>query len=310
METSIFLEKIQCAGHCGVTETERQQPQPILVDLELQCPNGRAARSDNLTDTVDYGKIVQRVISITATSQFCLLESLAEHIKETLFREFPISHLKAWVRKTAPPLENINGSVGVRLSQSHAQLTTSTLTATHQLEPSDFLREHHSKLPHGKVLDLATGYGRNALFLATQGFSVVGIDRDEQALAHLNNTASTLPNTQLITHLIDLETDAEHPPSLGKEEYDAILVSFYLFRPLLPNIIQALKPGGLLLYETFLIDNHTVRNHPRNKDFCLEHNELLKLTTGLRVLHYEEGEQHGPQGTNLAFTARLVAQKV
>ncbi len=309
METPIIIEGIQCSVHCGVTEIERQQPQPIVIDLELQCPNAKAAHSDDLIDTVDYGNIVQRVISLTSASHFCLLEALTEHIKDILFREFPISHLKAWVRKTSPPLEHIHGSVGVRFSQSRAR-HTETATTTHNHEPSAFLLNHYSKLHSGKILDLATGYGRNALFLATQGFSVVGIDRDEQALAHLQHSASTFPDGQLVTRVLDLETSTEYPPDFGKEEYDGILISFYLFRPLFPNIMQALKPGGLLFYETFLIDNHTVRNHPRNKNFCLEHNELLKLTKGLRVLHYQEGEQNdGPQGTDLAFTAQLVAQK-
>ncbi|MGB0909189.1 MAG: dihydroneopterin aldolase [Nitrospirales bacterium] len=309
MEVPIIIEGIQCSVHCGVTEIERRQPQPIVIDLELHCPNAKATHSDDLLDTVDYGEIVQRVTSLTSTSTYNLLEALTEHVKDVLFREFPISHLKAWVRKTSPPLEHINGSVGVRLSQSRP-IHTEAPSPTPNSKPSAFLLKHYSKLHSGKILDLATGYGRNALFLAKQGFSVVGIDRDEQALAHLQKSARTFPDGQLVTRVLDLETNTDYPPDFGKEEYDAILISFYLFRPLFPNILQALKPGGLLFYETFLIDNHTLRNHPRNKNFCLEHNELLNLTKGLRILHYQEGEQNdGPQGIDLAFTARLVAQK-
>ncbi len=309
MEMPLIIEQIQCSVHCGVTELERKHRQPILIDLEIQCPNALAAQSDNLADTVDYGKIVQRTIAITSTSQFYLLESLANHIKDSLFQEFPISHIKAWIRKTSPPLEGINGSVGIRLCQSRDQLSDSPTAHGYQSEPSAFVLAHHTKLPSGKVLDLAAGNGRNSLFLATRGFSVIGVDRDEQALAHLEKLASIFPKGQITSQAIDLEAHVERPPDLGKEAYDGIVVSFYLFRPLFPNIIQALKPGGILLYETFLIDNHTNRNHPRNTDFCLQHNELLTLTDSLRVLHYQEGIQEDQHGSNSAYTARLVAQK-
>ena len=66
----------------------------------------------------------------------------------------------------------------------------------------------------------------------------------------------------------------------------------------------------MLIYETFLIDNHHQFQHPRRKEFCLEHNELLHLTHDLRVLYYEEGQHEDHTGPQQTFTARLVAQKV
>jgi hypothetical protein len=63
------------------------------------------------------------------------------------------------------------------------------------------------------------------------------------------------------------------------------------------------------VYETFLIDNHLHHHHPRRSEFCLAHNELLRLTSPLRVLHYDEGEHESSRGLHAAFTARLVAQK-
>ena len=305
----IVIEGIRCSAHCGVTEAERRQPQPILVDLELQCPNARAAHTDTLTDTVDYGAIVERVTQIATISQYCLVESLAAHITKTLFREFPISNIKAWVRKITPPLDHIDGSVGVRFSQSRSQITNQQVITETQSQPSAFLLEQYPKFSPGKWLDVATGHGRNALYLASQGFSVVGVDRNEQALEQARKLASELHQDRFTTHTIDLEANPSHPPDLGKEAYDGILVFFYLYRPLFPKIVQALKPGGYLIYETFLIDNHTVRNHPRNKDFCLEHNELLKLAKDLRILNYQEGEHQDSLGHNSAYTARLVAMK-
>ncbi|GJL64702.1 MAG: hypothetical protein NPIRA04_33560 [Nitrospirales bacterium] len=312
MENSIIIEGIQCSVHCGVTSMERRQPQPIVVDLEIQCANARAAVSDDLIDTVDYGKIVGRVADIAATSRFCLLEALAERISQTLFQEFPITHLETWVRKTAPPLDHIKGSVGVRRSQSCSQTSHQQTAPNHHSELSPFFLEHSSNLRPGKILDLATGSGRHARYLAARGFSVVGIDRDEAALAQAQELAAhntSIADHKFVTQHIDLEATPGNPPDLGKEVYDGILVFFYLFRPLFPQIIEALKPGGRLLYETFLIDNQIVHQHPRNKDFCLEHNELLKLTNGLRILHYQEGEHKSPQGKEPVFTAQLVAQK-
>jgi SAM-dependent methyltransferase len=171
------------------------------------------------------------------------------------------------------------------------------------------LLEQQNRIPKGKILDVASGYGRNALYMAAQGCSVVGIDRDAQVLNSLEVIAKQRQFLNLTVQQMDLEVEPAHAPDLGKNEYDGILVFFYLFRPLLPSILRALKPGGILLYETFLIDNHTLHHHPRRREFCLGHNELLSLTQGLRVLHYDEGEHEGPDRRDSAFTARLVAMK-
>jgi hypothetical protein len=65
----------------------------------------------------------------------------------------------------------------------------------------------------------------------------------------------------------------------------------------------------MLIYETFLIDNHMQYQHPRRKEFCLMHNELLRLVPGFRILHYEEGRREEGLDSERVFTARLVAQK-
>jgi aminopeptidase-like protein len=70
-----------------------------------------------------------------------------------------------------------------------------------------------------------------------------------------------------------------------------------------------LKPNGVLIYETFTIDNYVHHRHPRRWEFCLAHNELLRLTSNLRVLSYDEGEHDGSHGPGSAFTAQLVAQQ-
>jgi len=146
--------------------------------------------------------------------------------------------------------------------------------------------------------------------LAAQGYQVHAIDRNLEALESALAEAQSRQISTFTAQAIDLEGNPENAPSLGTQVYDGMIVFFYLFRPLFPSIIQALKPGGILIYETFLIDNHHHFQHPRRTEFCLQHNELLLLINGLRVLDYHEGiREQDSANSQPAFTARLVAQK-
>lgn len=304
MPSSIVITDIQLNAHCGVTDSERAQPQPILIDLTLRCPNEPAFQSDQLDDTVDYAAITQCVRKAGESQAFALLEALTEHLCQTLFQHFPLTHLKIWTRKVRAPIRDFSGSVGIRLIRSRRDI----IQASHG-HPSPFLITHLSRLPRGKALDVATGRGRHAHFLATQGFSVHGIDRNREALAILDAQAREVEGLPITTEYIDLETDDRNPPDLGTEMYDVIMVFFYLYRPLFPRLIKALKPGGVILYETFLLENHLHRQHPRRKEFCLEPNELLTLLHDVQVLHYDEGDHRGISGSDRAFTARILARK-
>lgn len=306
MSEAIIIEGIRFQARCGVTPDERQCPQPLLADLELACSVEDAIHSDSLAKTVDYAHVVQRVIDVGTTNANALIERLTDQIAQTLLLEFPIQRLTIWLRKAAPPLPDVSGSVGVRLTYPH----THAIDSPSPFQPSPFLHKTAHMIPKGTVMDVAAGEGRHALYMASQGYDVIGLDRDGHALATLTRRAREhhLPN--LSTWEVDLEKNPETPSSLGNQEYDGILVFFYLFRPLFPSLLQALKPGGVLIYETFLIDNHLRFNHPRRKEFCLEHNELLHLTHPLRVLHYDEGPRPAsPYQPEPAMTARLVAQK-
>ena len=115
--------------------------------------------------------------------------------------------------------------------------------------------------------------------------------------------------SHLTVKKVDLERVTEERPEFPANAYDVILVSFYLHRPLFPWLIEALKPHGVLLYETFTIENYIRHRHPRRWVFCLAPNELLRLTSVLRVLSYDEGEHEGSHGMGSVFTAQLVAQK-
>lgn len=302
MADQLIIEHLEFQGHCGVTEAERLVPQPIAVDLVVDYPDKAVAviaARDDLADAVDYARIAQRLIEIGTSQPFHLLETLTERLAAMLFSEFAVTRVQVWVRKVGAAVKGVEGSVGVRIDRTQAAVGPG-------FGPAAFLVEALPLLPRGRALDLASGCGRNALYLASQGFHVHAVDRDAQALSTLAAEARRHALAHVTTQRVDLELDPQRPPALGREAFDVIIVFFYLYRPIVPLLLRALKPGGVLVYETFLIDNHLWRNHPRRREFCLEHNELLALTEGLRVLHYDEGERRPDGGGRSVFTARLI----
>lgn len=305
MTHQIVIKDLQFQGHCGVTEAERIIPQTIALDLVLDYhPKHWAtiATTDDIANAMDYAQAAEQVIQTATAQHFHLLETMTEAILSQLSKEFPVEGVQLWVRKVRPPIKQIQGSVGVRVNRRRHSLLPDQA-------PASFLMDCLPLLPRGTALDVATGQGRNALYLAAQGFRVEGIDRDEEALARIASTAREQHLTNLTVRHVDLEGDPNGPPDLPQAAYDVILVFFYLYRPLFPILQRALRPGGMLMYETFLIDNHLRHHHPRRKEFCLGHNELLQLSTGMRVLRYDEGEHQGQAGTAPVYTARLLAQK-
>lgn len=305
MAERIVIERLEFYGRCGVTEEERRKPQLIVVDLELDAAVESAAVSDRLCETIDYAQVAERIVALGTNLTCQLLETLAEQLIEMLFGEFPADRIRIWLRKVHAPLATVAGSVGIRVERTRAAYQAKN----QQPSPAPFLVQQLARLPKGHILDLASGRGRNALYLLTQGSRVEAIDRDIEALSALEVAAGTQRLSGLTTRVLDLEASGDHPPSLGQRRYDAIVVFFYLHRPLFPVMLEALKPNGILLYETFTIDNYFRHQHPRRWEFCLAHNELLRLTSPLRVLHYDEGEHDGGHGSGPCYTARLVAQK-
>jgi dihydroneopterin aldolase len=312
MPDQLVIKGLEFQGHVGITPEERQVPQPIGVDVEVDYPDGAlvsASATDDIGEAVDYARVAQRLIEIGMTQEFSLLETVADRMASTLLAEFPISGVRLWVRKLTPPLTSVRGSVGIRVDRhrpfrSHRPMQAGVQNPT-ELLPARFLTDYLGYLRKGAALDLAAGRGRNALYLAAQGFDVEAIDGDEQGLRALQQAAQDRNLSNVSVQCTDLEAN----PPLPKEQYDTIIVFFYLQRDLFPSLIGALKSGGILMYETFLIDNHLKRIHPRRREFCLDHNELLRLASGLRILHYEEGEHERAHGTEPAFTARLIASK-
>jgi dihydroneopterin aldolase len=305
MGGQVVIKQLEFRGRCGVTPEERARPQPLAVDLELDCQLETAGLSDNLAHTIDYANVVQRVVELGTGQDSQLLESMAERFFRSLFDEFPVGRIKLWLRKLHPPISHVTSSVGITLKRTRLE---QQLLRTDP-PPTEFLVQQLHRVPKGKVLDVACGNGRHTLFLASLGYQVEAIDRDEPALAHLSATARMRNLAGITARPIDLERPASDKPDLKPEAYDAIVVFFYLARPLFPHLIQALKPGGIFLYETFTIDNHTHFHHPKRKEFCLAHNELLHLASNLRILQYDEGLHEGSRPPESVYTARLVAQK-
>lgn len=146
--------------------------------------------------------------------------------------------------------------------------------------PVAFLREHLHLLPKGKALDIAMGEGRNGVFLATKGFEVTGIDISETGLNKAQALAKEF-GAAITTKVVDLEKY-----QLPTEAYDVIVCTYYLQRDLFPQIIKALKPGGMVVVETFTLDHLKYRSRfPRQ--FLLESNELLHHFRDLTILRYQ-----------------------
>lgn len=149
--------------------------------------------------------------------------------------------------------------------------------------PADFLVDHVSLLPKGRVLDVAMGSGRNAIYLARLGYQVEGVDISAEALAAAN-AAAARAGVIIRSILADLEDGYRIAPA----RYDVIVCFNYLHRPLAPAIVAGLRPAGVLVYETFTLEQLRF-GKPRNPDHLLRPNELLALFGGLRVLRYREG---------------------
>ena len=152
--------------------------------------------------------------------------------------------------------------------------------------PADWLTSHAALLPaSGEALDVACGRGRHALWLADRGLRVTAVDRNEEAIAALLAAARerALP---IAAHVVDLERPGA---DLGRDVYDVVVGVHYLHRPLFPALVAALRPGGLLIYETFT-RAQARRGKPTNPAFLLEPGELRALTAGLAVIDAREGE--------------------
>jgi SAM-dependent methyltransferase len=161
--------------------------------------------------------------------------------------------------------------------------------------PSPFVLAQEAALRaaarHGPVLDLACGRGRHARLLAAWGLRVVALDRDREALSGLAAAARAEGLA-----LSPLRADAEAPCGLPFRPacFGAVLVTRFLHRPLAPRLAALLRPGGLLVYETFTIRQRDLGHGPRNPAFLLQPGELPRLFPELEIAGSLEALREGP----------------
>ena len=145
-------------------------------------------------------------------------------------------------------------------------------------------RWSHLLVPGCSVLDVACGSGRHLHWFASRGHPVCGVDRDIAA-----GTQTLGPQAELV------QADIENGPwPLGQRRFGAVVVTNYLWRPLLPTLLHCLAPDGLLLYETFAQGNEQF-GRPARPEFLLRSGELLEICAGMRVQAYENGLLATPQ---------------
>lgn len=158
--------------------------------------------------------------------------------------------------------------------------------------PSDWIVRWSPLVPPGAtVLDVACGSGRHLRWFAGRGARVTGVDRDAAALQPLAG----------LGELVVADIEAGPWPFAGRR-FDAVVVTNYLWRALLPAIVDSVADGGVLLYETFT-RAHAAIGRPSNPAFLLEPGELLRHAQGLHVVAYEDGWLDGPP----RFVQRIAA---
>jgi tellurite methyltransferase len=156
---------------------------------------------------------------------------------------------------------------------------------------------------HGSALDVAGGVGRHSIWLAQRGWKARLLDISDVGIGLAERNASRALGPVRKEFLISAEVaDLNRLPDLGAEQYDLVLVFFYLQRELFPALIAALKPGGFLLYKTYTTDQQRFTGGPTHPMFLLQPNELLHAFQSLRILHYHETTEN-------KGVAELIAQK-
>jgi len=167
-------------------------------------------------------------------------------------------------------------------------------------EPALFLKENIHRLTRGKALDIAMGTGSSAIFLASQGYEVDGIDYSEVAVEKVRSFAQK-ESLSINAAQADLSSY-----QIAGETYDVVLNFYFLERSLIPQIKRALRPGGMLLFETYTIEQPQY-GRPHNPAYLLKPNELLNSFIDLHIVYYHERVETNQVETKAI--ASLLAQK-
>jgi 2-polyprenyl-3-methyl-5-hydroxy-6-metoxy-1,4-benzoquinol methylase len=169
-------------------------------------------------------------------------------------------------------------------------------------EANLFLKRHIALLPKGKALDIATGEGRNAVFLAQHGFDVDAVDISNMGLKKVRKLAQEV-GVKIHTLRVDLDTY-----KIKEGEYDLITNFYFLKRSLIPKIKKGLKRGGKVVFETYILEHRSLATGgPKQLKYFLKPNELLRFFDRFRILCYREGIFR--EGGKRKAIASLIAQK-
>jgi SAM-dependent methyltransferase len=170
------------------------------------------------------------------------------------------------------------------------------MSTPHETEtPSPWVQRWSHLVPAGgDVLDVACGHGRHMRWFSHRGHPVIGVDRSPEAIASVAALGEAV--------VADIE---DGPWPFPGRRFAGVVVTNYLWRALLPTIVDSVAPGGVLLYETFAQGNETV-GKPSRPDFLLQPGELLRACHGLRVVAYEDGFLAAPE----RFVQRIAAASV
>lgn len=166
----------------------------------------------------------------------------------------------------------------LKMDQDRHRWNDKYQTDNHPTNPSRIVEAHFTLARKGKALDIATGTGRNALFLADHGFEVDAVDISHVGLARFPRRH---PGVNLICS--DLDTF-----EIPENHYDLILNIRFLNRRLMPYIQDGLVNGGLLIFETYVEDKGHLANQPSCRDYLLRNNELLHAFLPLHIIYYQE----------------------
>ena len=170
-------------------------------------------------------------------------------------------------------------------------------------EPNPLLKRHIHLLPKGRALDVATGEGRNAVFLAQKGFEVDAVDISEKGLKKARKLARE-KRVEINTFLVDLDRY-----QIEKERYDLVANFYFLKRRLIPRIRKGLKKGGKVIFQTYLLEHRTFgTGGPKQAKYFLKPNEPLRLFKKFRILFYREGILK--EGGKRKAVASLIAEKI
>jgi SAM-dependent methyltransferase len=164
--------------------------------------------------------------------------------------------------------------------------------------PAAIVKQYAGLAAGKNALDIAAGNGRNAIFLAKQGFVVDAVDIADMGLAQFAGKHSGI--RPICADLDDYE--------IAANQYDLIVNIKYLNRRLFPYIREGLTPGGVLIFETFLETQHPAKDQPGCSDYVLRENELLHAFLSLKILLYTEAEKK--KNGEAAQLASLVGRRI